>query len=423
MGERISVLIVDDSKQLRDSVRTMLEFEEGIAVVGEAEDGEEAVAKATELRPHVILMDINMPKMDGLAATRAILRDVSTNVIIISVQGDADYLRRGMQSGARDFLAKPFTVDELVTAIKNACRTGELNALYTRASTAAAGKSGKVISFFSTKGGVGKTTLAANLAVALAVKTRAQVALVDLDLEFGVMATMFGLKPNTSIVDLCRVDGPLKAELVERVMVPSSNGLVSVLASPPSPEQAAEVDGEARGAKDRNYVGEILGLLKQTYAYVVVDTATSFRDGVLTALDRSDLVYVVTTPDIPTLHNTAKCLDILLTRLEYPQTKVRLVLNRADGTMGLSHDDITRGLDYGISYFVPSDGQTATWAANSGQPFVLRKAKTPLADTVHQMARDLAEPPAAAAPSAAAAAEEETVARKGRKGLFSLLHG
>jgi len=420
MGERISVLIVDDSKQLRDSVRTMLEFEEGVVVVGEAEDGEEAVAKAKELRPHVILMDINMPKMDGLAATQAIVKDISTNVIIISVQGDADYLRRGMQAGARDFLAKPFTVDELVTAIKNACRTGELNALYTRSAPPTA-KTGKLITFFSTKGGVGKTTLAANLAVALAIKTKEQVALVDLDLEFGVMTTMFGLKPNTSIVDLCHVDGPLKAELVQRVMVPSSNGLVSVLASPPSPEQSAEVDGDARMAKDRNYVGEILGLLKQTFSYVVVDTGTSFRDGVLTALDRADLIYVVTSPDIPTLHNTAKCLDILLTRLEYPRTKVKLLLNRADGTMGLSHDDITRGLDYGISYFVPSDGQTATWAANSGQPFVLRKAKTPLADLLVQMAQDLTESGQASTASSTEGAEE-AAGRKGRKGIFSLLH-
>lgn len=420
MGERISVMIVDDSKQLRDSVRTMLEFEEGIVVVGEAEDGDEAVAKAKELRPHVILMDINMPRMDGLAATQAIVKEISTNVIIISVQGDADYLRRGMQAGARDFLAKPFTVDELVTSIKNACRTGQLNALYTR-SPAPPASTGKMISFFSTKGGVGKTTLAANLAVALAVKTREQVALVDLDLEFGVMTTMFGLKPNTSIVDLCHVEGPLKAELVQRVMVPSSNGLISLLASPPSPEQAAEVDGEARLSRDRNYVGEILGLLKQSFPYVVVDTGTSFRDGILTALDRSDQVYVVTCPDIPTLHNTAKCLDILLTRLEYPQTKVKLVLNRADGTMGLSHDDITRGLDYSISYFIPSDGQTATWAANSGQPFVLRKAKTALADVLNKMAQDLAEPgQASAAP--AAEVSEEAASRKGKKGLFSLLH-
>ncbi|MHB9145148.1 MAG: AAA family ATPase [Symbiobacteriia bacterium] len=419
MGERISVLIVDDSKQLRDSVRTMLEFEEGIIVVGEAEDGEDAVAKAKELRPHVILMDINMPKMDGLAATKAISKEISTNVIIISVQGDTDYLRRGMQAGARDFLAKPFTVDELVTAIKNACRTGELNALYSR-SAPPVGKAGRIIAFFSTKGGVGKTTLAANLAVGLALRSKSQVAVVDMDLEFGHVATMFGLKPNTSIVDLCHVDGPLRPELVERVMVPSSNGLVSVLASPPSPEQAAEVDGDARPVKDRNYVGEVLGLLKQSFDYIVVDTGTSFRDGVLTVLDRADIIYVVTAPDIPTLHNTAKCLDILLTRLEYPQTKVRLLLNRADGTMGLSHEDITRGLDYPIAFFVPSDGQTATWAANSGQPFVMRKAKTPLADRVNEIADSLA----GTGPTAAeAAAAEGQLAKKGKRGLFSLLHG
>ncbi|MCL5046328.1 MAG: response regulator, partial [Actinobacteria bacterium] len=236
MGANISVMVVDDSKQFRDSVRTMLEFEKDIVVSGEAEDGLQAVEFAKRIKPDVILMDVNMPGMDGIAATKAIMAEVSTNVVMVSVQGESDYLRRAMQAGARDYLVKPFGYDDVVAAIRNAARAADLASLYGRQAEKQE-KAGKLVTVFSTKGGVGKTTIAANLAVSLRLKSRGKVAVADLDLEFGVMTTMFGIRPDTSIVDLCRVDGPLRAELVERVMIPCSGRLVNVLPAPPSPER------------------------------------------------------------------------------------------------------------------------------------------------------------------------------------------
>ena len=415
MSANISVMVADDSKQFRDSVRTMLEFEKGIVVSGEAEDGLQAVQLAKMIKPDVILMDVNMPGMDGIAATKAILAEVSTSVVMVSVQGESDYLRRAMQAGARDYLVKPFGYDDVVAAIRNAARSADLATLYGR-ETEKPEKAGKLITVFSTKGGVGKTTIAANLAVSLGLKSRGKVAIADLDLEFGVMTTMFGIRPDTSIVDLCRVDGPLRAELVERVMIPCSGRLVSVLPAPPSPENVAEVDGDARKSRDRNYVSEILDILKASYTYVVVDTACNFRETNLSALDRSDLILLVASPDIPTLHTTAKCLDILLHKLEYGENKVKLVLNRSDGAMGLTHEDISRGLDYPISYYVPSDGQTAIWAANSGQPFVLRRSKAPISEAIGGIAQDIYQP--------AKAIPERVVSATGkRRGIFGLLGG
>lgn len=380
---KITVLIADDSEQMRQSVRTMLSMEPDIQVVGEAADGFAAVAKARELRPHVVLMDVNMPGLDGIAATQAILQEITTGVLIISVQGEKEYLRRAMQAGARDYLVKPFSLDELAQAIRSVAQTADLDPL---ARSLPASPKGLVFTVFSTKGGVGKTTLAVNLAAALAARAKKRVALLDLDLEFGCIASMSGLKPAHTIADLCRYEGPLTVDVLQQVMLTQQGGLVSILPAPLSPEQAAEVDGEGRRQKDRDYIGEILRLAREAFDYVIIDTASNFRETTMSALDAADKILLVAAPDIPTLHNTAKCLDILLLRLQYPREKVALVLNRADSTIGLSAEDIARSLDCPVAHYIPSDGPTAIWGANSGQPFVLRRARTGLADAVNDLA-------------------------------------
>lgn len=388
MAERIAVLIADDSEQVRNSIKAMLDLEDGFAVVGEAPDGSTAVELARVLRPDVVLMDINMPGMDGIAATTRIMHEAPTGIVIISVQGEPDYLRRAMQVGARDYLIKPFTCQELVAAIRRAASPSAFGPGL--GDPAPERPLGKIITIFSTKGGVGKSLLAANLAAALSLKTRLRVAAVDLDLEFGILASLFGCRPAGSWLDLCRFSGAMAADHVEKVLC-RVNGLpgLAVLAAPPLPHQAAEVDGEGRQDPRRNYVGEVLDILRSQYDYVVVDTAAGFRESVLTALDRADKVLLVTVPEVPALQNTAKGLDILLERLEYPRDKVELVLNRAGGEAGLTVEHVAKSLDHPVRHQIPSDGPAAVWAANAGQPVVLKRGRTALADAIAAMARRL----------------------------------
>src|SRR5688500_7098775 len=119
MADQIRVLIVDDIPETRDHLTKLLGFESDIDVVGSAASGAEAIALATSLTPDVVLMDINMPDMDGIAATELLGRAVPTaSVVMMSVQGEADYLRRSMLAGAREFLVKPFSSDELTASIR-----------------------------------------------------------------------------------------------------------------------------------------------------------------------------------------------------------------------------------------------------------------------------------------------------------------
>src|SRR3954470_18326761 len=183
MADQIRVLIVDDIPETRDHLSKLLGFEGDIDVVGAAASGVEALKLATTLTPDIVLMDINMPDMDGIATTEEMARAVPTaSVIMMSVQGEADYLRRSMLAGAREFLVKPFSSDELTASIRQVyAREREKMSRMSATPVVAGGNGtgpagsgedgghdGQVIAIFSPKGGVGRTTVAVNLAVAAA---------------------------------------------------------------------------------------------------------------------------------------------------------------------------------------------------------------------------------------------------------------
>src|SRR6185295_10178205 len=209
MADQIRVLIVDDIPETRDHLTKLLGFESDIEVVGSAASGTESLSLAGELMPDVVLMDINMPDMDGIAATEKLSSQVPTaSVVMMSVQGEADYLRRSMLAGAREFLVKPFSSDELTASIRQVY-TREQDKLSRMVIAPAAtgtptggmgggedGAEGSVVAIFSPKGGVGRTTVAVNLAVAAATELGKSVVLVDGSFQFGDVGVLLNLNPK-----------------------------------------------------------------------------------------------------------------------------------------------------------------------------------------------------------------------------------
>ncbi|HEX9440810.1 MAG TPA: response regulator, partial [Roseiflexaceae bacterium] len=191
---KIRVLIVDDIIETRDNLEKLLFFEKDIEVIAKAGTGREAVAMAKQYQPDVVLMDINMPDMDGIAATEALLSQVpTTQVIMMSVQGEQDYLRRSMLAGAREFLIKPISAEDLYNAIRHVYRLQTTQRRYIPSgpgdqgggASDGGGSQGQIVAVFSPKGGVGTSAIAANLAVALRQLTSKKGALVDGNLIFG----------------------------------------------------------------------------------------------------------------------------------------------------------------------------------------------------------------------------------------------
>jgi len=232
MSDKISVIIVDDIAETRENIKKLLQFESDIEVVGVARTGREGIDLAEEISPDVILMDINMPDMDGITATETIRKDVPfVQVVILSVQGDPNYMRRAMLAGARDFLTKPPMVDELIAAIRRAGKMAQdekerMGSRYksgdsasgssgTRVSTA---PKGEVVLIYSPKGGAGCTTIATNLAVALH-NEETPVVIVDGNLQFGDVAVMLNERSRNSIIDLA----PRSDELDPDIHRPSTS--------------------------------------------------------------------------------------------------------------------------------------------------------------------------------------------------------
>jgi pilus assembly protein CpaE len=225
----IKVLIVDDIAETREHLSRLLSYEQEIDVAALAGSGEEAIRLAMELRPDVIVMDINMPEMDGIAATELISERLpSSAIIMMSVHGEAEDLKRAMLAGAREFLVKPFSGDEFSTSIKRvhereAGRRAQFQSAITPVSDEGAAATDpedhQVIAIFSPKGGSGRTTIATNLALALQKETGSRVCLVDANLQFGDVGVLLNLNPkNRSVMDAMESGDP-DGDLIDSVVI------------------------------------------------------------------------------------------------------------------------------------------------------------------------------------------------------------
>ncbi|MGA2512219.1 MAG: response regulator [Candidatus Limnocylindrales bacterium] len=384
MTDRIQVLIVDDIPETRDHLTRLLGFESDIQVIGTASSGANAIEKATTLLPDVILMDINMPDMDGIAATERLSAQVPTAaVVMMSVQGEADYLRRSMLAGAREFLVKPFSSDELTASIRQVYarekEKGRRAVIAEAARTQDTTRDGQVVAVFSPKGGVGRTTIAVNLAVA-ASELGKKVTLIDASLQFGDVAVLVNLNPSDkSIANLLpELEQGLDPEAVEAATLIHSSG-TRVLLSPPSPEMAELIT--PAGVKN------VVEILRQRSELVVVDCAAWFNDTLLGILDRADVLLTVLTLEITSIKSTRLFLAVA-EQLGYSH-KVRLVLNRADTALGIRVADVEHSIGRKVDHAIVSDGRTVVYALNRGVPFVLSNRESQVSQDVLRLAKSI----------------------------------
>lgn len=388
---KIEVLIVDDISDTRENLSKLLMFERDIEVVGTAGSGPEALEVARKLYPDVVLMDINMPEMDGIKAAELMSSEMpGIGIIMMSVQGEQDYLRRAMLAGAREFLVKPFSGDDLVRSIRHVYRLESSKRAMAQAAVPMPGmnmpggqpnpddpRQGKILTVVSPKGGVGRSTVAANLAVALKLSTQKKVALVDGSLYFGDLGVMLNLLSNKTICEAVEHIDDLDADLLNDIMVTHSSG-VKVLLAPPQPEMAELVNAE--------HMRRILVELSGNFDYVVVDTWPSFHDTVLTAMDLADSILLVMTLEMTAIKDVKLYLEVV-EKLNYPSEKVQLVLNRSGSAGGIKIEAVEETLRHKILIGLSNDGVAMLMSINQGVPLVISAREHPFSRDIYRLVR------------------------------------
>jgi pilus assembly protein CpaE len=389
--EKIRLLIVDDNPGTRDNVTRLLYFEDDMEVIGQAVNGREGIVMAVELKPHIVLMDINMPDMDGITATKEMAVQVPyCQVIIMSVQSDQHYMKQAMAAGARDFQPKPFTSDELVNCVRRVYNIGlpmyqQLEAMHEAEVSQAtvvdpelakAVEGGPVVAVFSPKGGVGTSAISANLAVSLH-QELGNVVLMDGAFQFGDILVHLNTRPTRTVSDLIH-DGVLEVDLLPDIVLPHDSGLKLLLA-PPQP-QLADFITDAM-------IADIVRSLKHQFAMVVIDTSSQLTDRTLTILDAADYIVLVAVPELPSIKSVKLFLEVV-EQLDFDPRKIRVVINRSNIPGGIRLDQIEKVLKLDETDKVPYDTKLHV-ALNRGVSIYQQDAGAPSAQALTSLAHKL----------------------------------
>ncbi|NLH46275.1 MAG: MinD/ParA family protein [Acholeplasmataceae bacterium] len=371
MKNKIKVLIVDDSEMQVRFKQLFESFSEAI-IVGSATTTENTIEKAKNLKPDIILLDLNLPDLDGFAATELLTREVPhSNVILMGSKSGHEELRKAMLAGAKDYIVKPFPSEELLTALKQVYAS----ALRRRGDVKNPGD-GKIITIFSPRGGVGKTALTANLGIALASNEECKVAILDCSLQFGDIAMTLNLMPKANIADMVTDIEHLDTNVLKRYMVPFKENL-HILPAPFQPERAESITSQ--------HISAITDLLKKHYHYILIDTAGVLNDITLTIMDSSDYILLLSVPDIMTCKNLRLALDTL-NNLGYPEDKIVQILNRANSQSGLAVSEMEDILHSKFKVILPNDGKLVLSSLNRGKPFLISNPGSVLSRAVFSLA-------------------------------------
>jgi ATPases involved in chromosome partitioning len=322
----------------------------------------------------VIGPDIRTDEALGFAA-RMRLERPAVGVVLLRHQVDVAVLTHALQAGVREVVPAGDRA-----ALSAACgRSREVSrrtAARGPVGGAERGREGRIVTVFAAKGGVGKTTVAINLGVALADGTGQRVCVVDLDLSFGDVAISVQLDPARTLVDALPMAGHVDPTGAASLLTRYRPGLDMLLA-PVTPGDAEKVPP--------TLVGELLAVLRDMYDYVVIDTPAQFSEHVLIAMDASAHHVLLTTPDTPALKNLRVTLD-MLDLLSYPREIRSVVLNRSDSKVGLTLEDVERVVRCPVAAQIPSS-RAVPVSINSGTPITVSTAGHPVSQAIIRFAR------------------------------------
>jgi pilus assembly protein CpaE len=369
------IILVDPDARFQARVAEQLNRGANLVPVDALDRLEAAMIRAG--RVDALIMGPNLDPEEAFATSRKLqTSQADLSVVLIAQSLGADVFQRAMRSGVRDVLPSSFTAAQLVEAVARAeTLSNEIRGSVTSAlATTAPAADHRVITVFSSKGGCGKSFVASNLAVALAARTGDEVALIDLDLQFGDLAIMLQLFPARTIFDAAQNLDRLDAEAIKGYLTPHRQK-VWLLAAPLEPGLSETISADA--------VARIIKLMKESFKWVVIDSPPSFTDHVLAALDQSDECVLMTSMDVPSIKNMKLSLQTLQL-LGFGRDRIRLVLNRADSKVGLTVQAVEKTLGTTVDVSIPSSRDVSV-SINRGTPLVIDNPKSPVVASIYKM--------------------------------------
>ena len=379
MARNLSALIVDPNNESRIDILRALESI-GLDCVGEASYGTEATFLASEHHPNVVLLALEDPPVRGLATLEALQNQLpDTPVLIYSSGMDAAMMRQAMRSGARDFLEKPVSGSDLRDAVHAVLAQEEQRQLARWSDQTASTVRGTVLAVAGAKGGIGKTTLATNLAVQLRRVTGQEVALIDGDVQFGDVAVMLDMDVQNSIADLVRHEPVIDRATVSRYMARHTSGIDLLLtASEPDDWRAMQPE----------HISAIARAVSETHEYVVIDTPGVMSEVVAASLNEAATVLLVSSLDISSVKDTKTAVRIL-DSWGMPHSRLRLIVNDSTRAEAVRAADVERATGLSISKTLPFDGHVGL-SVQTGVPVSLSQPNSKYARGVQEIAESLA---------------------------------
>jgi pilus assembly protein CpaE len=368
LAEQIRLLVVEDVPQVAMHMRSLLSAQAQIKMLDVITSGELALAAVSELRPDVLIVDALLQgRVSGMQVAEQVRRTESTvSVIVLTVPQNP--VTENPAAGIDAVLKMPFSGFDLTTMVRK---------VHEQSNVSGGHNASTMVSLFSPKGGVGRTTLAFNLAVALGANHR--VCLIDGSLQFSDLRGLLRAPASAPSIMNLPMDRIRDTDLAEVVWKDPSG--IDVLLAPPRIEMSEMVT-----VRD---IEKALSIIRQVYEVIVVDTRASLSDDVLAFLDGSDLILEVLAYDSMAIRALAMADDAFAT-IGYAPSKLETVLNRSDSTGGFSKADVEEALNRKIDHEVVSDGKLVIAANNEGVPFVLANPDAPVSLGVKAMADSIA---------------------------------
>jgi pilus assembly protein CpaE len=366
-------ILVDSDETIRKQLKSQL-LRSDIKVIGESDDIKSGMRLIRGLEPDVVFMELGSNATDMLAVVERLQEEMPRTAVIVSAHDPTPQLiLSSMRAGAREFLTRPIDGGELEKAIDHLRKQGS------RTSTSGRSR-GSVISVFATKGGTGATTMACNLATALAEEGNLKVALIDLNLQMGEVLVHMNLPQRYSLSDAVR-EGSIDQASLRNVMSQHDCGAY-VIVGANRPEEGEDL------RKER--LVELFGMLNTMFDYIVVDMGRHVDDRSVEVFDLSDTILFVTQLSLPAIRNTAHYLD-LMQRLDVDTDKVRLVVNRYHKKYELDLDDLEETVGRQTFWVVPNDYASVTAAANNGVPVITNTPRSKVSRNIKKLAETIRE--------------------------------